>query len=83
MINRELAAEVKSLMPSRERETDRNSPVSMWNEMDRLRGKPGANNSSDIQDKRLFMVRFQLMLNVWLFQRRKHKCRDGKPKGPN
>ena len=40
MINRELAAEVKSLMPSRERETDRNSPVSMWNEMDRLRGKP-------------------------------------------
>ena len=40
MINRELAAEVKTLMPSRERETDRNSPVSIWNEMDRLRGKP-------------------------------------------
>ncbi|MHB1439128.1 MAG: archaeosine biosynthesis radical SAM protein RaSEA [Cuniculiplasma sp.] len=40
MINRDLAREVKSLMPSRERDTDRNSPVSMWNEMDRLRGKP-------------------------------------------
>ena len=40
MINRELASEVKGLMPSRVRDTDVNTPVSMWNEMDRLRGKP-------------------------------------------
>ena len=39
MINRQLAMKVKSLMPSRERESDINSPVSMWNELDRLRGK--------------------------------------------
>lgn len=40
MINRQLAMKVKSLMPSRERESDINSPVSMWNELDRLCGKP-------------------------------------------
>ncbi len=40
MINRDLAVQVKSLMPSRERDTDRNSPVSMWTELDRLRGYP-------------------------------------------
>lgn len=40
MIDRNLALKVKSLMPSRERDTDGSRPVSMWNEMDRLRGKP-------------------------------------------
>ncbi len=39
MIDRDLALKVKSLMPSRERDTDASRPVSMWNEMDRLRGK--------------------------------------------
>jgi radical SAM enzyme (TIGR01210 family) len=38
MINRDLAVRVKSLMPSRERDTNGNEPVSMWNELDRLRG---------------------------------------------
>ncbi|MGP6207232.1 archaeosine biosynthesis radical SAM protein RaSEA [Cuniculiplasma sp. SKW3] len=40
MINRDLAIQIKNLMPSRVRDTDQRSPVSMWNEMDRLRGKP-------------------------------------------
>lgn len=40
MINRDLAIQIKNLMPSRVRDTDQRSPVSMWNELDRLRGKP-------------------------------------------
>ncbi|MCL4327487.1 MAG: archaeosine biosynthesis radical SAM protein RaSEA [Candidatus Thermoplasmatota archaeon] len=40
MIDRDLALQIKSLMPSRARETDRRAPVSMWNELDRLRGRP-------------------------------------------
>lgn len=38
MINRELASEIKSLMPSTKRQNDPNKPVSMWTEKDRLRG---------------------------------------------
>ena len=40
MVDRELALRVKSLMPDRERDTDRTKPVSMWNELDRLRRLP-------------------------------------------
>ncbi|WP_393970814.1 archaeosine biosynthesis radical SAM protein RaSEA [Oxyplasma meridianum] len=40
MINREYAKQIKKLMPNRESASDPNSPVSMWKEMDRLRGYP-------------------------------------------
>jgi hypothetical protein len=40
MINRDLAIQIKSLMPSRVRDSDQRTPVSMWNELDRLRGTP-------------------------------------------
>ena len=40
MINREYAKQIKKLMPVRESDRDLNTPVSMWKEMDRLRGYP-------------------------------------------
>ncbi len=40
MINREYAKQIKKLMPSRVSASDPDSPVSMWKEMDRLRGYP-------------------------------------------
>ena len=40
MINREYAKQIKKLMPVREFDRDLNTPVSMWKEMDRLRGYP-------------------------------------------
>ena len=42
LINRELANEIKSLMPTFPRVNDSNKPVSMWTEKDRLRGYPEA-----------------------------------------
>ena len=38
MINRELAKEIKSLMPLTAKQNNPNEPVSMWTEKDRLRG---------------------------------------------
>lgn len=40
MINREYAAAVKQLMPARDRDTDLDRPVSLWKELDRIRGYP-------------------------------------------
>lgn len=40
MINREYADSIKQLMPARERGTDLERPVSLWKELDRLRGFP-------------------------------------------
>lgn len=40
MINREFAASIKRLMPSEQRKSDLDRPVSMWREKDRLRGFP-------------------------------------------
>lgn len=40
MINREFARQIKKLMPARVYDRDPDTPVSMWKEMDRLRGYP-------------------------------------------
>lgn len=40
MINREYAAAIKTLMPNRDRESDLDKPVSLWKELDRIRGFP-------------------------------------------
>ncbi|BAB60175.1 hypothetical protein [Thermoplasma volcanium GSS1] len=40
MVNRELALFIKSLMPSYSSKVEKDKPVSIWNEMDRLRGYP-------------------------------------------
>ncbi len=40
MINREFASSIKKLMPSTQRKTDPDRPVSIWKEKDRLRGYP-------------------------------------------
>lgn len=40
MINREFAASIKKLMPTEQRQSDLDRPVSMWREKDRLRGFP-------------------------------------------
>ncbi len=40
MINRELSSFVKKLMPDNRRAVNPDSPVSMWREMDRLKGEP-------------------------------------------
>lgn len=40
MINREYASSIKKLMPTAQRKTDPDKPVSMWREKDRLRGYP-------------------------------------------
>ncbi len=40
MINREYAAAIKQLMPNRDRNADLDRPVSLWKEMDRIRGFP-------------------------------------------
>ncbi len=40
MINREYAASIKELMPTSQRKTDPDRPVSTWQEKDRLRGYP-------------------------------------------
>lgn len=42
MINREFAFSIKRLMPTEQRQSDLNKPVSMWREKDRLRGFPEA-----------------------------------------
>ncbi|MHB8360797.1 MAG: archaeosine biosynthesis radical SAM protein RaSEA [Thermoplasmataceae archaeon] len=38
MINRELATQIKGLMPISKKDSDPNKPISMWTEKDRLRG---------------------------------------------
>lgn len=40
MINREYSESVKNLMPGRDREGDLDRPVSLWKELDRIRGFP-------------------------------------------
>ena len=40
MIDREYARKIKDLMPDQKRMADLDSPVSMWKEMDRIRGFP-------------------------------------------
>lgn len=40
MINREYAASIKELMPTYQRKTDPDRPVSIWQEKDRIRGYP-------------------------------------------
>lgn len=40
MLNRELAITVKNLMPPRTDRRDPDKPVSLWKELDRIRGKP-------------------------------------------
>lgn len=40
MINREYASSIKQLMPERDRDRDLDRPVSLWKELDRIRGFP-------------------------------------------
>lgn len=40
MINREYAESIKQLMPDRNRDAELDKPVSLWKELDRLRGYP-------------------------------------------
>ena len=40
MINRDYAAAIKQLMPNRDRNAELDRPVSLWKEMDRIRGFP-------------------------------------------
>lgn len=40
MINREYAAGIKQLMPDRDRNAELDKPVSLWKELDRIRGFP-------------------------------------------
>lgn len=40
MINREFAESIKQLMPERNRDAELDKPVSLWKELDRLRGSP-------------------------------------------